>query len=104
MSETKKSSHPVGRGEKVLCVKVYDRPFFKKVAGSWDSGPSRARRRETPLHAVFNLRSKYVLLSCGYLLKKRTERRISACPLRVCAKKKKKKPVLFSTAGATKKL
>jgi hypothetical protein len=28
-------------------MKVFDRPFFKKVAGTWGGAPSRARRRET---------------------------------------------------------
>jgi hypothetical protein len=78
-------------------MKVFDRPFFRKawwrvnvvvLASASDAtlmldfcevqhpklnrraALGRARRRETPKTA-FNLRSKYVLLSCGYIAKKK---------------------------------
>ena len=73
-------------------MKVFDRPFFKKVAGSKGSALGRARRREISYSPFF------WFFFCGYLLKKRTERFSSMLHILTLS-------ILFlDTAGAKKRI
>ena len=64
--------------------------FSKKVAGTWGSAPSRARRREMILHAVFGS-------FCSSLLKKNGESFLNVTYLNFLP------AFFFDTAGAKKK-
>ena len=71
-------------------LKVFDRPFFKKVAGAKGSALGRARRRET-FHSPF-------LVLFAAILPKRTEKILSMLHVLIHS------ILFFDTAGAKKRI